>query len=221
MLSGSLLHLIVELIQKLNPLGSQERQEGERSFLQFAIRKQRVGNFDFMCVHHAASETLRAPGFGTQSVKLVQHFFGHGIERSNKCLVELRKRFAHAFHHVLDRLLTSVKARGKGLRQGFGFQFRAKKMAPGENVARVQIIFLEQICHVRWHKGKRCARQDCGRPGQQFPVNQRSLRVIGNFRGTANVRDRRQQRVLNHRPQESAGTELFRMLFHIANSFIH
>src|SRR5438034_10582223 len=68
----------------------------------------------------------------------------------------------------------------------------------------------------RWSSGTRSeafrrprARLDNAHPATQVPVHHLRLRKVRDLRRTCNIRSRRKQIVLHHRPEERIGAELF------------
>ena len=145
MFPGACPDAAVEMIEELGPLRGKKGEQSERPFLQRVIGKERTGNFVLMRIQHASAKPFRAAGFCAQATKLIEHFLGCRVERSNQRLVQLCERFAQTIDQGFDRLLAFVESRGERLRQRLRLEARAKFVASLKNIPRIQIIFLEQI----------------------------------------------------------------------------
>src|SRR5947209_3697719 len=131
--------LLVEGVEKPPALGREERQEAQRALLEFPVGQQKACNFALMPLKHPRPEHLGPASFPAHTVELIQHFLRSVVESAQQSLIEFPEGLAQAFDDLLQLLLTCRKTPRQGLRQRFGFEFCAKPVASGKDVAHVEL----------------------------------------------------------------------------------
>src|SRR5258708_10924278 len=160
MVARANLDVPVKLAEEFDTVRGEKGENRQGPLLQLVVGKQSAGDFAFMRVQHAGSESLGTGGFAAHAFELIEHLLRGSVERAHEGLVQLGKGRAQAFEQALQLLFSLLKTLGKLARQYFGFHLWAKFLPPGEYVAHIHVIFFYQVCDVWRHHSKSISRQN-------------------------------------------------------------
>jgi hypothetical protein len=109
-------NVAVELIEKLRSFRGEKCEQSEGPFLQGIVGKQRIGNLILMRIQDSRAKTFGPAGFRAQAGKLIQHFLGCVVERTQQCLIQFGERFAQPIYECFDCSLAIIKMLRERLR---------------------------------------------------------------------------------------------------------